>query len=249
LFGYAICSVERSGSTLLSDLLEHTGVAGRPVVEPFNMPVQATAFQRHRFSDYGSYLAFARQRACTSNGVFGINLMWRHLARVDMELRRCRTWAGETSLQMLQHYLPELRHFVFTQRRDALAQAVSWAIAYQTDRWRSSDPDLGRTPSYDFSLVDLLYETVLADNRGWETWFALHGIEPLRIEYEDLAAHHEAVARRTLEFFGLPIPPDVRFESRYEKQATSVNQLWCERYTADLADMSAAPLPSDWLHD
>lgn len=249
MVGYAICSVERSGSTLLSDLLERTGVAGRPVVEPFNMRVQAAAFRRHQFSHYGSYLAFACERARTSNGVFGLNLMWRHLARVDGELRRCGTSVGQTSLQLLQHFVPELRQFVFTQRRDRLAQAVSWAIAYQTDRWRSSDPARGRTPSYDFSIVDSLYQSVLADSLAWETWFALHGIDPLRIDYEDLIADQNGVVQRTLEFLGLSVPPDLNLESRFKRQRTSVNQFWCERYKADLAEALAAPLPSDWLHD
>lgn len=247
--GYAICSVERTGSTLYSALLEQTGMLGRPVVEPFNMKVEVTAFRHHQFSTYASYLEFVRRQASTPNGMFGVNLMWRHLARVIGMLERARSWNGETSIQMLQHYLPGLTHFVFTQRQSALAQAVSWAIAYQTDRWKSTDPDLGRASSYDFSLVDALYQSVLADNFGWETWFTLNGIEPLRLVYEDLIADPGRTVRRTFEFLGLPAPADLPFGTHIEKQGTTLNQIWCDRYLEDKARNNVTQLPRHWLND
>ena len=245
--GYAICSVERTGSTLYSALLEQTGIAGRPVVEPFNTKIQSTAFRRHRFSTYHEYLDFARGQARTPNGVFGINIMWRHLARVVGELERARSWNGETSVQMLQHYLPKLTHFVFTQRRDALAQAVSWAIAYQTDRWKSTDPDLGRTPVYDFPLIDTLHQNVVADNFGWETWFKLNGIEPLRLTYEDLIDNPRREIFRTLEFLGLDTPAELALVTHIEKQATDLNHTWRDRYLEDKARNNVIQLPTPWL--
>ncbi|MCQ9179229.1 hypothetical protein KMT30_09315 [Streptomyces sp. IBSBF 2953] len=247
--GYAICSVERTGSTFYSALLEKTGTAGRPVVEPFNMKVQSTAFQHHRFDTYGSYLDFVHRQASTPNGVFGINVMWRHVARLVGELERARSWNGETSIQMIRYYLPGLTHFIFTQRRDAIAQAVSWAIAYQTDRWKSTDPDLGRKPSYDFSLVDALYQNVVADNFGWETWFKLNGIEPLRLTYEDIVEDPHKEIFRSFEFLGLEKPAELSLVTHIEKQRTDLNQMWRDRYLEDKARNNVTQLPTHWLPD
>jgi LPS sulfotransferase NodH len=247
--GYLVCSVERSGSTLYAELLERTGIAGRPLAEPFNMKVEADAFRRHQFQNYGSYLDFVRLSAATSNGVFGINLMWRHLARLTQRLETARSWNGQTMLEMLQHFIPGVTHFVLTERRNSLAQAVSWAIAYQTDRWRSTDPDRGTVPSYSFELIDTLYQNVLADYLGWENWFALHGIQPLRICYEDLISDKVGALRRTLEFLGLPYPATLHLHNRLEVQSTSLNHIWVERYAAELSARLAESPPSDWLYD
>lgn len=247
--GYLICSVERTGSTLYSELLQQTGLAGRPVIEPFNMKIQTTAFRYHQFSTYGSYIEFALRQATTPNGVFGINLMWRHLPRVIGELERARSWNGETSIQMLQHYLPGLSRFVFTQRRDALAQAVSWAIAYQTDRWKSTDPDVGKKPSYDFSLLDALYQNVIADNFSWETWFKLGDIKPLRVTYEDLVEDPHGEIFRTFEHLGLRMPAKLSLVTHVKKQGTALNQIWHDRYLEDKASNNVTQLPRRWLPD
>lgn len=244
-----MCSVERSGSTLYAELLEQTGIAGRPLVEPFNMKVQADAFRRHRFGYYGDYLGFVQRNATTPNGVFGINLMWRHLARLARNLEQARPWNGETMLEMLQHFIPEVTHFILTERRNSLSQAVSWAIAYQTDRWRSTDRDFDIVPSYSFELIDALYQNVLADYLGWESWFAMHGIRPLRICYEDLIADQVDTLHQTLEFLGLPFPSSLHLHGRLKVQSTSLNLVWAERYTAELQSRLAQSPPSDWLYD
>ncbi|MEV6285975.1 Stf0 family sulfotransferase [Kribbella sp. NPDC051770] len=247
--GYLICSVERTGSTLYSALLEQTGVAGRPVVEPFNMKVQTTAHRYHRFDTFDDYIEFARRKASTPNGVFGINLMWRHMARISREPQLSRTKNKKTCLQILQRHLPGLSHFMFTQRRNTLAQAVSWAIAYQTDRWKSTDPDLGREPSYDFALVDALYQNVLADNLGWETWFKLNEVEPFRIFYEDLAENPSREIFRSLEFLEIPKPAELSPVTHIKKQSTRANQIWCDRYREDKERNNATELPFHWMTD
>ncbi len=126
--GYLICSVERSGSTLLCDLLQTTGVAGRPLVEPFNTRVEADAFKQHGFDDFTAYLQFATQRSRTDNGVCGINLMWRHLARVDALTRRATGGSSDFFVSM-SDYMQGIDYALLTVRRDTIGQAISWALA------------------------------------------------------------------------------------------------------------------------
>src|SRR4051794_16615313 len=97
LLSYLVCATERSGSTLLCELLAGTGVAGRP--EEFFEDLGATGRPRQPreyFEDCGDHeilallpplrgplplppfeqrLAAALERGTTPNGVFGSKLM------------------------------------------------------------------------------------------------------------------------------------------------------------------------------
>ena len=98
---YLVCATERSGSTLLCELLSGTGVAGRPeeyfeflnasgrvrqpreyfedaadpgileLLPPLEPPLPALPWSER--------LAAARERGTTPNGVFGAKMMWAYL--------------------------------------------------------------------------------------------------------------------------------------------------------------------------
>src|SRR5215210_736106 len=98
---YLVCATERSGSTLLCELLAGTGVAGKP--EEYFEFLSATGRvrqPREYFPDdadpeilellpplesplpdvpWARRLADARERGTTPNGVFGAKMMWAYL--------------------------------------------------------------------------------------------------------------------------------------------------------------------------
>ncbi|QWF21804.1 hypothetical protein KM427_23255 [Nocardioides sp. LMS-CY] len=234
MVNYIICSVERTGSTLLSTLLEHTGELGRPIVEPFNMQVEAEAQRTHAFTSYDAYLEHVTARAATPNGVAGINLMWRHLARLMARLRARHGDTG-TDLDLLRRHFPRLQHFILTERRDVIAQAVSWAIAYQTDCWRSTDPGNGARPHYDFALINTLHQNAVADAFGWETWFAANGIRPHRFVYEDWVRDQAAAVAGASELIRGAAAPAADAVLALRRQSTTLNEDWRSRYVDDLA--------------
>src|SRR3954453_18989077 len=97
---YLVCATQRSGSTLLCELLKGTEVAGVP--EEFFEALRATGLPRQprqyfegdapadvvatlppvqlghaeKPGDFEGWFTYAVQRGTTSNGVFGAKMMW-----------------------------------------------------------------------------------------------------------------------------------------------------------------------------
>ncbi len=97
--------------------------------------------------------------------------------------------------------------FVHLQRRDVLAQGVSWARAEQTGHWQDRD---GTTPcpgpQFDFDEVDRYVKAVNEHNAAWREWFASSTITPLVVFYEGLVADMPRTTATVLRFLGLEVP-------------------------------------------
>ena len=82
--------------------------------------------------------------------------------------------------------------------------------------------------SYDRRGVDYLRAQVAAHDDAWTAWFAAHGIEPLRVEYETFIAAHEETVRHVLDHLGvsadhIPDPPLAR-------QGDDRSERWVARF-------------------
>src|SRR5262249_36907904 len=76
---FFICAVPRSGSSLLCNLLQRTGVAGNPM-EYGGEEDERTWRRGHGFSDHRNYfLHFVHRLSVTGNGVFSAKLMIEHM--------------------------------------------------------------------------------------------------------------------------------------------------------------------------
>ena len=122
---FFICGTPRSGTTLLAGLLAGTklvGWAGEHFSETNETPWAA--------KDYRRYISrcFAET---SSNGVFGAKLLPRHFERLLATLRKLSGLADLSDRAVLEAVFPQPR-FLFTSRRDVVAQAVSWSKAHQT---------------------------------------------------------------------------------------------------------------------
>lgn len=254
LKSYFICSVERSGSTLLAAYLEGTNALGNPLAEPFRIRKELEAVRDHSVISLRQYFEYVTEISATSNGVVGIKLMWRHLARIMAELRKLQPGATESDSELLGEHFPELTHFVLTERRDVIAQAVSWAIAHQTDQWRSSHPVASDAPKYSFRLIYLLHQTVLADYFGWRSWFSANNIEPHRVIYEELVRNpRQVVSALTESILGESVQYPLTGSFPLQ-QSSAINGEWSAKYREDLSRHLSRDLPSssdaqsrDWL--
>lgn len=237
---YLICSVQRSGSTWFSSLLESTGVAGRPVTEYWNLGVEKQIHEQGWFPTYRSYLAHVREQAATPNGIMGANIMWRQmpgaLARMN-GLNGCR---GLNDMELWQRALPNLGHFILTFRKDTLAQAVSWAIAHQTRQFTCHD-EREREPEYDFWLIDTLYHDIKAHNLAWLTWFERFDIVPETVVYENLLEDPAAVVHDTLKYLRIKVPVGWRPETGLRPQRSSLNKEWCARWKEESSQRHITP--------
>jgi trehalose 2-sulfotransferase len=185
--GYAICTSGRSGSNLFCQYLSSTGVLGHPL-EYFNGAGRRMLGFRDYPDEPGQQLECVLTIGATGNGIYGLKLFPEQLDRVARSVR----WTQR---------LPRL-HFVLLDRRDLLAQAISWLRAEQTDRWRAGMASRG-AEVYDAARIRDLLRRAARDNARWRVFFACNDIAPVIVAYEDLVAEPQACVDRVARLFGL----------------------------------------------
>ena len=102
-------------------------------------------------------------------------------------------------------------HWIWLERRDKVAQAVSRHRAEASGVWHLGIEEAAapKVPVYDFAAIDGYRRAAQADAAGWGRWFAERGLTPLRLWYEDLAADPVGEAGRLLAVMGLPAAPGI----------------------------------------
>jgi trehalose 2-sulfotransferase len=218
---YLICSVPRSGSNLLCDLLSGTGVAGAPT-ELFHPDFMRILKQRWEVETTQDYVAQLLARKTGPNGVFGVKAHWDqyHSVFETTDPRRV---------------LPNLQLISIT-RRDHLRQAVSMVGALQTLRWKSTHPERPhRTTEYDAEDIARKLGRIKRVEELWTDLFDRYGIEPHRVIYEDFVADQSGTLRGVLEFIGVAPPAKLEVAPTIERQADALSEEWVERYIAETA--------------
>ncbi len=252
---YLICSTPRSGSGLLCEALELTGVAGCP--DEYFLPWQLAADAAQRRDPSGPDEPPAgRVESClaqgtTPNGVFAAKVMWSQMSAAAATLRAARGTPEATEAQVFAATFPTLR-YVHITRRDRIAQAVSWAKAEQSGEWfrtpwvvarervrrifrragagRESAPD---EPKYDARLIGTFYREILDQDRAWSRYFEDAGVEPFRVVYEDFIDQYEETALAILDYLEIPPPGREVFRRRRRlPQRDAVNDAWAARFAA-----------------
>lgn len=218
---YLLCFVNRSGSNLLAWALRSTGRLGKPKREPFSHPEIVERARRWKAATLAEYTAAVLRRGSSANGVFGVKvsadqLLW--LAR--------------------ERIIPDVIKdpaYVYVTRRDLLGQAISLTIARQTGRWSTKLQGHGE-PEYDPLAIAEAAQWIVESQAQFEYFFAIHGIEPLRVSYEDLDADLEGTVTLVAQHLGVEGRMSVdRNASPRQRQRTLVNDEFRERFLADLA--------------
>jgi LPS sulfotransferase NodH len=217
---YLICSVPRSGSNLLCELLFATGVAGVPT-ELFHPDFMRVLKERWELGPDDDYVRFLLARKTGPNGVFGAKANW----------GQYEEFFGDTDPRGL---FPDLR-LVYTRRDDHLRQAISWVRALQSMRWVSTSarPRQERAVRFDRAHIARLLGRIEREEQAWNELFGRLGAEPLTVVYEDLVADHETAVRRTLDFIGVAPPATLALAPTLEPLADALSDEWAERYRAE----------------
>ncbi|UWQ17526.1 Stf0 sulfotransferase family protein [Jannaschia sp. M317] len=245
LNGYVICTLPRSGSTLLCQLLQSVPGAGQPGSHFHRTDVAAWA-ATHGLpplpmpaspADLRRILAAGRQTGCDGDSLFGLRLQSHSRAYLLERLAEAQPGlpCDRTRLEATFGHLC----FIYLTRRDHLAQAISYVRAAQTGLWhraadgremeRSAPPAPSR---YDRAAITDRLQTIATDEQQWQVWFARQGIEPLRVFYEDLAADPARTLDRILRHLGLAgMSPTLRIPTARLADGTSL--AWARRYRSD----------------
>ena len=237
---YLVCATARSGSSLLCEALNDTGIAGRPWEYFYDVhePMWRARWQVAPDAPFDEYLARALEEAATPNGVWAAKVMMGYLRDLTRRLRGiARLPDGEGSaFELLSEAFPNLR-WVWITRRNKVRQAVSLARAIQTQAWVSGMPSV-RSPEYDFAEIDRLLQVVTLHDAGWEELFSAHSITPFAVVYEDFVRRYERTALDLLDFLEIPRPAglDIPPPKILKKQADDLTEQWVERFLAEKED-------------
>ncbi len=210
--------------------LPRTGAGIRDDATPSEAPPYSDL---RGISDYREHLRRTFELGTTDNGVFATKLMFRQVIELEELAGQLEEYHGLRGTQLLGTLLGD-PVYVWMRRRDKVRQAISLWRALQTRAWRSahagerhSQPDL----HYSYEGIDHLVHGLTADDRGWERFFAVAGITPLSIIYEDDVEHdRDATIRRVLEAIGVAPPAGWEVAEPMARQADSLTEDWAAAY-------------------
>lgn len=227
---YLICSTQRSGSTLLANLLDQTGLAGRPM-EYFNKVYVQAFCDRMGVTDiaHPQYLQELQRLRTTPNCVFG----------AKAHLWQLQVWLGTEDVQALQHLLAGFDHLIFLKRRNPLNQAISLDRAVQTGHWSSQHRKLADGPASDpvFDTLKIAesLRAVLIWESQWQEVFATLGLNPIVIHYEDVVENPTAKISELLASMNIEISESLHVMPNLESQSDQHNSNFREKFLALLS--------------
>lgn len=188
------------------------------------------------------YLRAVARHARTRNGVVSVNLPWSHQRWLVRFARAAgvapgRTGeAGSSDAEVIESWYPQARYLYLT-RTDTARQAARW---YEGRRHPAvgvgAAPRTGEPP--DLQEVRWIETLISRQEQAWEVYFELHGIEPYRVEYEELLERPEETVREIFEWLGLPIPPERKWVAPRHKRRANVPIDWLPDYLARRDELS-----------
>ena len=158
----------------------------------------------------------------SSNGSFGLKLFPRHLLVLQKKY-------GVDVFHRLSQDFETMRLFV--ERRDRVAQAISFSRALQTGQWSSEGPRRDVKATYDFAQICRLYFLIGESYAFWRDYLAATGSSYEHVYYEDMVSFDD-VLNTCAAFFGLGVEG---FEpSPLKVQRDAMTDEFKERFKADL---------------
>lgn len=224
---YVICTTPRSGSNLLCNLLESSGVMGHPkeflnlnsVILPFANRHNLINLDESRiYLDH--YLNSAVDKFSSKNNVFGMKLLFDQFEPY-MELNNVR--------QFLQNF-----KFVWLFRKDVLSQAVSMHIAKETDEWTYMNEQNNQEQEkknrrdlveYDEQKINKFLKKLAKDNLNWVEFFSINQVDYLPVTYEDILLDANQVCHSICDFCGVETSHKFSTsQAKFKKQGNNINE-------------------------
>ena len=208
-----VATLPRSGSWLLAEALANTGLVGVPN-EYFRPDFTRMWSQEWGLEDdasYARYVETAKTLTATANGIFSAKLHWYQFAWLSQQLR-AQDGAAEavSTAELMARWFPRLK-YIFLWRRDTARQAISYYRACVTKVWfLTGEARRGAlTGEVDYQQIRWFEDILVEHREKWRAYFAEHGVIPLEVIYEDLAADPCAILRKVLADLGLAEGPEL----------------------------------------
>jgi LPS sulfotransferase NodH len=220
---WSLCTVARSGSSWLCELVQSTGCLGYPAEYLLDWSRQSVKAGLSANGTWDDYLEFLFRRYTTANGVFAV----------------------KGSIAELQPFLDRFPHTpcVWLRREDRCAQAISWYRADAGGLWtRTSDmaPRGIDELAWCETRARWFFEEILRREQRWYDYFQSRRNLPLILTYESVCAEPLAAVRAIGDHVGISTKHVVSVESRLRVVRDEQSRIWSERLAASLA---ANPTP------
>lgn len=188
-----IASTFRSGSTYVATRLAEHGYDGLDL-ERFN---QAWKLRTDPLPIAENMLREIAA-ATSTTGSLNFKLMWPHRTYLAQALgiRRADSAA-------FRELFPNAT-WIHVRRRDKFAQAISFWRAKRTGRWHVYADEAEPEVEYDFPAIMACLRELELDDNLWSDFFAIAGMEPVVLDYEDVLADVNAALMRLLPQLGAP---------------------------------------------
>ncbi|MDX8445711.1 Stf0 family sulfotransferase [Mesorhizobium captivum] len=218
--GILVCTSPRSGSNHLAGLMASAGLGnplewfgGRRLLELPGYPREPSA-----------QLLRALTEGRSPSGVYAIKLFASQFAQVAKKVN-------------LPASLPNPRYVRLT-RSDLLGQAISWARARQTRRFRSTEVSHA-PPRYNSGAIAESLEKIFMENLAWDAWFAKNGLPFLALTYEQIQQDPVGNLKKVAQLAGVEPVWGTNLESGLEIQRDAINDEWRKRFLSEYTDSSS----------
>lgn len=240
---YIICTSPRSGSTLLCKLLAATGNSGKPDSH-FHKPLVSAWMRYYNIAagDHGSECELlsaifnaARDRGTGSTEMFGLRMQEHSFEFFLQKLRVLHEREASDSARIQAAFGNTL--FIYLTRQDKLDQAISYVKASQSGLWHKA-PDgcelerlsAAQEPFYDADAITSQLTKLTEMDKRWESWFSSEGLNPRRVQYDDLSDNPIGVVRSLLDDMGIDSDSATGLTLPVAKLADATNKLWVKLY-------------------
>ncbi|MEO8114708.1 MAG: Stf0 family sulfotransferase [Phenylobacterium sp.] len=225
---YLIATTGRTGSTFLCSRISDYACLGFPMEflnEGYIGQFEAV-FPNPSLQDFE---AFVGANFCSEQGVFGLKSDWWRFRRAE-------------ELEALQSLVQPLDLIVYLYRQDFVAQAVSLALAVETQVWHSRDvadrslEDLHGEVAFDAAAIKEHARNILNQEYYWQQYIKQSEVRCLSLSYEAVAGDVDAAVRsiaRALDQKLGPAPPP---SSVIERRRSAISLGWIDRFYDECDD-------------
>ena len=123
------------------------------------------------------------------------------------------------------------------RRRDFLAQAISRAIALQTEAWLSTTVPTA-SPVYSSEQIMRTLSYIAKAEARWQMFFARNSISPLTLWYEDFISAPVETIMQISDYVEVEIQPtDINIDVHTHVQRTTLNEKWKEKFISEMGSI------------
>lgn len=222
-----LCFTNRSGSNLLAEYLRITrNFAG--LREQLNHDIVKKAADKTGVATFPDYVTDLARDSIDDAKSFGFKASWNQL------------------LMLLHWNIPAMfsgLNVIHIERKDIVAQAVSYSIANQTKQWKSTIKKEAAQPEYDFSDILKRLDNAGFGNKMIRQICSVYELKHISVIYEDLVADPVMTLARLHKETGLPLQQFNIGARALEKQAGHINQEFSTRFKQEFIENCNATAP------